>query len=104
MFIIYYMRDMLVTLLIPFMVSLGGILLDYWTTTIGLSMGFVEIHPEYHPLKALAIFWSAIAVLVATLPRGRIWWMYINALAALSYLGAINNVLVILGVFPGLSI
>ncbi|MBS7639795.1 MAG: hypothetical protein QW804_05545 [Candidatus Bathyarchaeia archaeon] len=98
------MKHSIVKILMPFLISLGGILLDYWTTSIGLSMGFIEIHPEYHPLKALAIFWSAITVLVATLPRTRFWRMSINALAALPYLGAINNVLVIAGIFPGLPI
>ena len=91
-------------ILIPFLVSLSGILLDYWTTCVGLSMGFIETHPEYHPLKALAIFWGAIAVLTATLPKTRKWMISINALGSLSYLGAINNILVILGVFSGLLI
>jgi len=74
------------------------------TTTIGLSMGFVETHPQYHPFKALAIFWGAITVLTVTLPKTRIWRIGINALALLPYLGAINNTLVILGIFPGLQI
>jgi len=90
--------------LMPFLISLSGILLDYWTTTIGLNMGFVETHPEYHPLKALAIFWSAITILTATLPKTKIWRLSVNFLATLPYLGAINNILVILGVFPGLQI
>jgi len=93
-----------IVILMPFLISLGGILLDYWTTSIGLSMGFVETHPEYHPLKALAIFWSAITILIVTLPKTRKWMMSINALAFLPYLGAINNALVILGIFPGLAI
>jgi hypothetical protein len=93
-----------IAILMPFLISLGGILLDYWTTCVGLSMGFVETHPEYHPLRALAIFWGAIAILTATLPKTRKWMMSINALASLPYLGAINNALVILGVFPGLQI
>ena len=91
-----------IAILMPFIISLSGILLDYWTTGIGLSMGLVEAHPEYHPLKALAIFWSAIAILTVTLPKTRRWVISINALASLPYLGAINNALVILGVFSGL--
>ncbi|MEM4981231.1 MAG: hypothetical protein QXI48_04245 [Candidatus Bathyarchaeia archaeon] len=90
--------------LIPFLISLSGILLDYWTTTIGLNMGFVETHPEYHPLKALAIFWSAITILTISLPKTRRWRISINILALFPYLGVINNVLVILGIFPGLFI
>jgi hypothetical protein len=91
-------------ILLPFLISLSGVVFDYWTTTIGLSMGFVETHPQYHPLKALAIFWGAVAVLTVTLPKTRIWRICTNALATLSYLGGINNALVILGVFSGLII
>jgi len=98
------MRGMYLATLMPFLISLGGILLDYWTTTIGLSMGFVEVNPEYHPLKALAIFWSAITMLTVASPKTRVWRIGINALALLPYLGAINNTLVILGIFPGLQI
>lgn len=98
------MRRELLMVLTPFLISLSGILLDYWTTTIGLSMGFVETHPEYHPLKALAIFWGAITILTAILPKTKMWRLSINLLATLPYLGAINNMLVILGIFPGLQI
>jgi len=98
------MRGMYLATLMPFLISLGGIMLDYWITTIGLGMGFVEVNPEYHPLKALAILWSAITMLTVASPKTRVWRIGINALALLPYLGAINNTLVILGIFPGLQI
>jgi len=88
----------------PFMLSLGGVSLDYVTTTIGLGLGLCEMHPAYHPLKALLIFWGAIVLLSLLLPRGRIWRVSINSLASASYLGVVNNTLVIMGVFPGLQI
>jgi hypothetical protein len=50
------MKRTYLAILMPFLISLGGVVFDYWTTTIGLSMGFVETHPQYHPFKALAIF------------------------------------------------
>jgi len=82
---------------LPFILSLGGVLLDYLTTTIGLGLGFYETHSAYHPLKALLVFWGVIAVLTLLLPRERSWKMGINGIALASYIGAVNNTLVILG-------
>jgi len=45
-----------------------------------------------------------MAVLTLSLPRGRWWEGSIRFIAAWSFLGAINNTLVILGVFSGLVI
>lgn len=90
--------------LLPFILSLGGVLSDYLTTTIGLGLGFYETHPAYHPLKALLIFWGAITVLTLLLPREKPWRTSINGIALASYLGALNNTLVILGLFSGLVI
>jgi hypothetical protein len=89
---------------LPFLLSLSGVLLDYLTTIIGLSLGFYETHSAYHPLKALFIFWGAITLLVLLLPKERIWKISINGLALISYLGFVNNTLVILGTFSGLTI
>lgn len=87
-----------------FLVSLIGVAADYVSTRIGLDRGFYETHPHYHPLLALAIFWVAMVVLVTSLPRGRWWEGSIRFIAAWSFLGAINNTLVILGLFSGLVI
>ncbi len=84
---------------LPFIVSFGGIILDYMTTTIGLGMGFYETHPAYSPLNALVIFWSAIGFLLFVLPKEKTWRASINLVAVMSYLGAFNNTLVIMGVF-----
>ena len=90
----------------PFLIALGGVLSDYATTTYGLNFctGLYETHPQYSPVWALLIFWGAIAVLTLTLPKKKPWNLSINSLALASYLGAINNVLVILGIFSGLVI
>jgi len=90
--------------IVPFLLSLGGVLSDYLTTRIGLSLGFYEIHPHYNPILALLIFWGAVVLLTVTLPKRRFWNFSVNGLASVSYLGAINNTLVILGVFSGLVI
>ena len=87
-----------------FLVSLVGVAADYISTRVGLDRGFYETHAQYHPLLALAIFWTAMAVLVLSLPRGRWWEGSIRFIAAWSFLGVINNTLVILGVFSGLVI
>ncbi|RLG08919.1 MAG: hypothetical protein DRN64_04525 [Thaumarchaeota archaeon] len=90
--------------LLPFLLSLGGVASDYVTTVIGLGLGFYETHPAYHPLKALLIFWGALTILTLLLPKGRLWTMSINGVALASYLGTINNTLVILGLFQGLNL
>ena len=87
-----------------FLISLIGVAADYVSTLLGLDRGFYETHPQYHPLLALAIFWTAMAVLALSLPRGRWWEGGIRFIAAWSFLGAVNNTLVILGLFGGLVI
>jgi len=90
----------------PFLIALGGVLSDYATTTYALNYctGLYETHPQYSPVWALLIFWGAITVLTLTLPKKKPWNISINGLASASYLGAINNILVILGLFPGIVI
>ena len=88
--------------LIPLIVSLGGVVSDYLTTRVGLGLGFYETHPQYHPVLALLIFWGAITVLTLLLPKEKPWTISIHGLAVWSFLGTVNNVLVILGVFTGL--
>jgi len=81
-----------------------GVAADYVSTRVGLGRGFYETHAQYHPLLALAIFWTAMAVLVLSLPRGRLWERSIRFIASWSFLGVVNNTLVILGLFSGLVI
>jgi len=92
--------------MLPFLLALGGGVSDYVTTTIALTMctGLYETHPQYSPVWALLIFWGAIAVLTLALPKEKPWTLSINALALASYIGAVNNTLVILGLFPGLVV
>ena len=88
--------------LTPFLISLAGIVADYLTTRIGLGLGFYETHTQYHPILALTIFWGALTLLTLTLPKGKTWKITKNLLASISFLGFVNNTLVILGIFPGL--
>ena len=89
---------------LPYALSLGFILLDYSTMRIGLSMGFSEIHPAYSPLNALLIFWGSITLLTLSLPKTRFWRISIVAFSLISCLGAVNNILVLAGLFGGLAI
>jgi len=100
----YYSRNpYAISWILPFVLAIGGIALDYVSTVIGLGMGYREIHPQYSPIWALLYFLGALAILALTLPEGRIWRLAKTALALASYLGFVNNILVILGVFPGLT-
>jgi len=100
-----YIKNMYVrSWIVPFILTLGGVASDYISTIIGLGMGFYEANPQYHPLWALLYFWGALAILTLTLPKGKIWKLTKNGLALASYLGFLNNILVICGGFTGLSI
>lgn len=88
---------------LPFLLTLGGVFSDYITTNMGLGLGYYESQPNYNPLLALVVFWGITAVLVLLLPEERPWRMSINTLMLSSYLGAVNNALVILGIFPGIG-
>jgi len=87
-----------------FLIIVIGVVTDYVSTCIGLGSGFMETHPHYHPIIALAIFWDAMTVLFFALPRGKWWDGAIHFIAAWSLLGAFNNMMVLAGVFPGLKI
>ena len=88
----------------PYLISLVGVVSDYLTTTIGLGRGFYETNASYNPFFALTIFWGCLAVFTLALPKTRIWSISKNMLASISFLGAVNNTLVILNVFSGLKI
>ncbi|MFH0748621.1 MAG: hypothetical protein V1915_01685 [Candidatus Bathyarchaeota archaeon] len=89
---------------LPFLISLGGVIADYISTNIGLGLGFYETHAQYNPVYALLIFWGALTLLTVTLPKRKIWEMTKTIFAAASFLGFVNNTLVISGFFSGLII
>ena len=91
-------------LIMPFIIALIGIVADYLTTSIGLSLGFYETHPQYHPVIALAIFWIVLSLLTLALPNKKEWIICKNLIASASFLGSVNNTLVMLRIFPGLVI
>jgi hypothetical protein len=92
--------------MLPFLLALGGVVSDFATTTVGLNFctGLCETHPQYSPVWALLFFWTAITVLTLALPRKKPWSLGIDGIALMSYIGTINNILVILGLFSGLVI
>jgi len=92
--------------MLPFLLALGGVVSDFATTKIALNYctGLRETHIQYSPVLALFIFWTAITVLTLALPRKKPWSLGISGLALMSYIGAINNTLVILGLFSGLVV
>ena len=90
-------------MLLPYLIALVGVLSDYLTTNIGLGMGFTETNLSYNPVYALTIFWSMLTVLKLTLPTNRVGNITRNILASVSFLGALNNTLVITGLISGLA-
>jgi hypothetical protein len=89
--------------MIPFVIALTGVLSDYLSTTIGLSRGLREAHPQYHPVWAGLVFGFALILLTCMLPRDKWGRRCITGIALCSYLGAVNNAFVLLGIFPGIS-
>lgn len=88
--------------ILPYLIAFLGIFLDWTTTQIGLSRGFYETHLAYTPANASIIFLAALItleVLLRDFPHKR---PYQGIMACLSLLGAVNNTLVLLGVFTGL--
>lgn len=90
--------------LAPFIVPLLGSLGDYVTTNIGLMRGFIETHPYYNPFLSIILSWGIVLILLITLPKGKWWYRSILLISSFSFLGFINNSLVLLGLFNGLVI
>jgi hypothetical protein len=88
--------------IMPFIISFIGVISDLFTTNIGLKIGLSEAHPLYNPIFAIVIFWSCLAILNFLISDRRALTFSTYAVAFYSFLGMINNILVISGVFPGL--
>ena len=84
-----------------FLQVFGGVMSDYLTTIVGLGMGFSESNPAYNPVVSLLVFFAVTAILTLTVPRKRPWNLSFYAIGVASYLGAINNVLVMSGLLSG---
>ena len=89
---------------LPFLLALGGIISDYVSTTIGLNMGLYETNPQYHPVWALLYFWGIMIMFTLLISKRKVRMLSLYGLAIASYLGIVNNALVILGMFPGIQI
>ena len=89
--------------ILPFIISFIGVISDLFTTNVGLKIGLHEAHHLYNPVFAIAIFWGCIAILNLLLSDRRALTFSTYAVAFYSFLGMINNILVISGIFPGLT-
>ncbi len=81
----------------PFLLALGGVISDYATTLVGLNMGFCETNSQYHPARALLVFWAALTLVSLALPQSRFRRIAAYGVVLGSYLGTANNSLLILG-------
>lgn len=96
-------------LLIPYILVTLGVVSDYITTQLGLSSllaenTFHETHLVYAPLTAAFIFFGAMVIMQIILGDFKHKTLYMSIIACFSFEGAINNILVMLGVFGGLII
>lgn len=92
-------------IVIPYLISLIGIIADKITTDIGLATGlYYETNPEYSPLNAILVFWSAITVMAVLFRNYKNGWKWCLPIALLSLLGSANNILVLLGLSRGLTL
>ena len=81
--------------------TLCGSSLDFITTTIGLNLGFAEINTNYHPAWAILFYTLTTVIFHLTLPDN-IRKVSFIVLVSLSFVAAINNIMVIFGVFSGI--
>jgi hypothetical protein len=83
--------------------SLCGAALDFFTTTIGLNLGFVEGNLNYHPVWAFLFYTSAIVIFHLTLSE-KIRKVGFAILVLLSFVAAVSNALVIFGFSCGIPL
>lgn len=86
---------------IPYLLAFLGVVFDWLTTQVGLSRGFYETHSVYTPANALLIFMAALFFLEFILGDFQYKRQYQIFIACMSFLGAINNTLVLLGLTHG---
>ena len=103
MSIVRYATESIRAMISAYLIALLGSVADYVTTRIGLSMGYYETHPYYSPFLSIAIFTGAITILALMLSKAPKWMKWsVYFLATMSFIGAVNNMLVIFGLFGGL--
>jgi len=76
----------------------AGITSDYISSLIGISMDYVEMHPNYSPLNALIVFTLALAVLMLFFWRNRTMRIFVWACSLIPFIGIIHNLLVFAGI------
>ena len=74
--------------------TLCGAALDFFTTTIGLNMGFVEANPNYCPVWAFLFYTLTTTIFHLTLTE-KIRKVGFAILVISSYVATVNNTLVI---------
>ena len=84
--------------LAPFIISGLGIVSDFMTTQLWLMKGLREAHLFYSPIYAFTIFWLLLTVATFALPKRPVWRLTVVGLASISFLGAFNNIFLILGI------
>ena len=89
--------------LIPFILTFLGVVLDYVTTEMGLSRGFVEINPN---VSFINLFLSVTALLFFVyyaIPDFKYKLHYMVFISAFTFFPCIHNSLVLAGVFDGFT-
>jgi len=81
-------------------ISSIGIALDWITTATGLGTGLAyETNPLASPLNAIVIFSSANLLLNKVLPKKKLWNRALYLFNGLSFLGFINNIIILFQIF-----
>jgi len=83
--------------------TLCGSSLDFLTTTIGLNLGFAEINTNYHPAWAI-LFYTFTTVIFHLTLSDNIRKVCSVGLVVLSFVAAVNNIMVILSIFSGIPL
>lgn len=89
---------------VPYVITVYGVVSDLVTTQIGLSKSFIETQSIYSPFIALTVLIGVMAIFDLFFRNARYKMQFQLILVSVSFLGAINNVLVLLRVFGGLML
>lgn len=79
----------------PYIICTVGIIGDYITSVIGLSVGCYERHPNYSPVNAIIFWMLVLSFLRLVFRKSRHREKIMSAFSICSLAGLINNLLVL---------
>lgn len=89
--------------LIPFVLTFLGVVLDYVTTVVGLSRGFVEINPNVSFINLFLTVTALLLFVYYFIPDFKYKLHYMVFISVFTLFPCIHNSLVLAGLFDGFT-